>query len=319
VTATERTLTLTPASSIAVQPAAVATNTASPILRAALRYAERGWHVFPLGPRKQPLGLCRTCRDDCPGRDDCTCPTTTCHGLYAATKDPNQITTWFTDNPSWQLAIRTGSVSGLVVLDVDGDTGTQTLGQLERQHGVLPGTVLQGSGSGRSFHMLYAHPGGIVRNSASRLGPGLDVRGDGGYIVAAPSIHPATGRAYFLFGDVLAPLAPWPKVLSDLLEPPVPVPAQFRQPQAGSGRGRLLGVLTKMIDAQPGERNAVLHWCSARVGEMHTAGELSDLAAVVSALRDAAHAAGLSATEIGDQTRGTISSGLRATRPAVVK
>ncbi len=49
------------------------------------------------------------------------------------------------------------------------------------------------TGGGR--HLFFLHPGGTVKNSAGRLGPGLDVRGDGGYIVAPPSIHPS-GRPY---------------------------------------------------------------------------------------------------------------------------
>jgi hypothetical protein len=107
------------------------------------------------------------------------------------------------------VAVRTGAASRAVVLDIDTPKGGQaTLAALEREYGRLPPTyeVLTGGG-GR--HLYFAHPGTEVPCSEGKLGPGLDVRGDGGYVVAPPSVH-ASGRPYKVLHDrELAPLPAW--------------------------------------------------------------------------------------------------------------
>ena len=115
-------------------------------------------------------------------------------GLKRASVDVAVVAGWWSRWPDAAVGIRTGAESGLVVLDVDPEHGgAETLAALERQHGPLPGPHVRTGGGGR--HYFFAHPGGEVRNSAGRLGPGLDVRGDGGYVVAPPSPH-ESGRAY---------------------------------------------------------------------------------------------------------------------------
>jgi hypothetical protein len=105
------------------------------------------------------------------------------------------IQSWWGRWPEANIGLITGEGSGLVVLDVDprhgGNTGIE---ELERQFGELPVTVEAQTGSG-GRHLLFKHPGQRVPNSAGILGPGLDVRGDGGYIVVPPSLH-ASGRRY---------------------------------------------------------------------------------------------------------------------------
>jgi Protein of unknown function (DUF3631)/Bifunctional DNA primase/polymerase, N-terminal/Primase C terminal 1 (PriCT-1) len=147
---------------------------AGDMLAAALAYAENGLKVFPLKPRaKVPA---------------------TIDGLKAATSDPDAIRGWWERWPDANLAIRTGAESGVVVLDVDAQHGGgKTLAELEHQHGKLPRPHSLTGGGGN--HYLFMHPGNEVRNSAGVLGHGLDVRGDGGYIVAPPSVH-ENGRSY---------------------------------------------------------------------------------------------------------------------------
>jgi len=181
----------------------------SAVLEAALEYARAGLHVFPLSWGRRPIALCPACQPDrgCPGKDRCLCGVDTCHGFWAATTDEAKIRRWYTQHPDWQVAIRTGAASNLVVLDVDLDKGgLDTLVGLERAGLDKAGTGCQLSGSGLSFHLLYRHPGGVVPSTQgswpSGLGPGLDVRGDGGYIVAAPSRHPATGARYEMLGEL---------------------------------------------------------------------------------------------------------------------
>ena len=166
---------------------------ASDVLVAALSYAARGLQSFPVNG-KVPL---------------------TPRGLKDATIDPARLTELFASRPAAGVAIRTGRESGIAVLDIDVEHGgAGTLAQLERQYGKLPKTfeVLTGGGG---KHLYFRHPGREVRNSAGKLGPGLDVRGDGGYCVAAPSVH-ANGRPYKLLHD--RKFAELPSWLLELLE-----------------------------------------------------------------------------------------------------
>lgn len=129
-----------------------------------------GWAVFPLKPRdKVPL---------------------TAHGCLDASRCHEQVTSWWTRWPDANLGIATGNASGVLVVDVDGADGDAAL----EEYGTLGATVEARTGKGR--HLYFALPDGVrLGNSARRLGPQLDTRGDGGYVVAPPSIHP-NGHAY---------------------------------------------------------------------------------------------------------------------------
>jgi hypothetical protein len=134
--------------------------------------------------------------------------------------DAATIRRWLQRWPQANLAIVTGAVSGLVVLDVDpAHGGTDSLAALERRYGSLPETIEVRTGGGGS-HFWFRHPGGFFAN---RIGfrPGLDLRGDGGYVVAPPSLHPS-GRRYLFAVDhhpaevEIAPLPAWLATLDDL-------------------------------------------------------------------------------------------------------
>jgi putative DNA primase/helicase len=159
-------------------------------LGAALKYAGRGWHVFPLYGSRGHVCTC--------GRPSCSSPgkhPRLSGGFKEATTDPEQVRAWWARWPEANIGVRTGVESGIVVVDVDPDSGGEkSLRRLEDLYGVLPSTVVSITGGGGQ-HFVFRHPGVDVRNSAGRLGPGLDVRGDGGYVVAPPSVH-ASGRAY---------------------------------------------------------------------------------------------------------------------------
>lgn len=141
---------------------------------AALQYAARGWRVFPLPPGSKTPKLKSW--------------------QTKATVDPDQIREWWATKPDHGIAIATGKESGLFVLDVDvadDKAGDETIVDLQLAHGDLPPTKTSITGSG-GCHYLWRWPEGVdIRNNAStRLGPGLDIRGEGGYIVAPPSVHP---------------------------------------------------------------------------------------------------------------------------------
>lgn len=140
-------------------------------LDAALDYASRGWRVVPI--------LAGTKR-----------PTLTRWTEQAST-DHDTIKAWWTDTDHG-VGIVTGADSGLWVLDVD---DLDALVDLEARYEPLPPTLTSITGSG-GYHLVFRWPGVEIRNDAGRrLGPGLDVRGEGGQIVAPPSVHP-NGQPY---------------------------------------------------------------------------------------------------------------------------
>jgi hypothetical protein len=105
-------------------------------------------------------------------------------GHHNATTDRSRITAWWNLWPGANIGIPTGERSGILALDVDQSKG---LDALEAEHGELPATRTHSTGSG-GMHYLFAYPAGVeIRNSAGKLAEGLDVRGEGGYIIAPPS------------------------------------------------------------------------------------------------------------------------------------
>ncbi len=263
------------------------------LLAAALGYAERGWPVLPVAGKAPVLR-------DWPRN---------------ATTDSTTIRSWWQARPTSNVGIVTGPRSGLAVLDVDPRAGgCQSLGELEARVGVLPGTVTSLTGGG-GVHLLYRYPDRKITSRANALGPGLDVKGHGGMVVVAPSLHPGSGRAYRWLGDCWQDALPaWPAVLLPAVEL-VRAPVVDRGPGLMPGTGgrperRLEALVQFVLDSQPGERNARLHWAACRGAEMIAAG--IDGSMVIDALRLAGEAVGLPPAEV----RTTIQSGMRTTATA---
>jgi hypothetical protein len=154
----------------------------------ALRYAVLGLPVFPCQPGgKTPA---------------------TGQGFKDATTDAGRIANWF-EFGDRNVAIATGN--GILVLDVDrhGVDGETTLAGLMREHGALPTTWEAATPSGGRH--LYFRTTESVRNSAGKVGAGLDIRGDGGYVVAPPSMTPDGAYAWTNAPDatVLADCPAW--------------------------------------------------------------------------------------------------------------
>jgi predicted P-loop ATPase len=111
-----------------------------------------------------------------------------------ASADHAQLKRWWGAGSKYGIGIACGSASGVFALDVDPrNGGDDTLGAIEAKHGALPPTVRAVSGAGGQ-HILFKHPAGSTLRG--RLGDGIDLKADGGYIVAEPSIHPETGKKY---------------------------------------------------------------------------------------------------------------------------
>ena len=161
-----------------------------------MAYADLGWQVFPVH-----------CVVDV---DQCSCGSGGCghqgkhpvtiNGLKAATDDEDQIRDWWDEHPLANVGIATGSSSQFWTLDVDvRDNGIEQLEKLVAELGAddrpLESTVQQFTGSG-GRHYLFAWDDevGDVRNRTNVL-PGIDVRGEGGYIIVPPSNH-LSGNQY---------------------------------------------------------------------------------------------------------------------------
>lgn len=187
----------------------------NPLLAAALDYAGQGWPVLPLHSIRD--GHC-TC-----GKADCDRPAKhplgrlVPHGVKDATTDEATIRAWWTAAPWASVGIATGGVSGIVALDVDPRSGgNESLDALEHKHGTLPETITSATGGGGE-HRLFEHPGSTIGNRVN-LAPGLDVRGDGGYIVAPLSLHASGERYAWLLSPDDVPLAGIPLWLLKLVQ-----------------------------------------------------------------------------------------------------
>lgn len=223
---------------------------------AALALAALGIAVFPLHT-PDGAGGC-SCGRAC-GRDAGKHPRTP-NGLLDAATDPATVAGWWGRWPGANVAAATGRASGFWVLDVDpGAGGEASIARLEGEYGELPPTWALETGGG-GLHAWFRRPGAPVPCSVARLGPGLDVRGNGGYAVAPPSRHRSGGR--YRWGDgwhpAKVPLAPAPAWLLDLAV--APVERRTIPPAAVSLGGRDGGnhpgvVGTPIVE---GERNATL-------------------------------------------------------------
>jgi hypothetical protein len=280
---------------------------AARLVEVALRYAAHGWPVVPL---HSPQGAGCSCRvDDCASRGK---HPRTARGLHDASTDAGRIGDWWRRWPDANLGVATGAASGLVVLDIDLPDGPPSLARLEAQHAPLPSTCEQRTGSG-GRQLLFAHPGHPIGNRAG-LQPGIDVRGDGGYIVVPPSTH-ASGARYRWTGRV--PPTPAPDWLLEVLDrsrsPSVPVvklpecsvPTGSREQRYAASA--LRDELARVAAAVQGSRNDTLNRAAFNLGQLAGAG-----------LLDRNHVAGeLEAVAIGNglgpaETRRTIASGLAA-------
>lgn len=158
------------------------------MLDAAVKYALDGLVVFPC-KKKIPL--------------------TGEGGFKNACLHPTQILQWWTEHPDAQIGLPTGEVNHLFVLDIDGPEGERAVSRMN-----LPETFTVATRQGR-YQLWFRQPDGLKSKcTAGILGPQLDTRGDGGYVVAPPSIHHVTGKPYQIVKNL-----PWAPAPIELLEP----------------------------------------------------------------------------------------------------
>ncbi len=285
------------------------------LLRSALDAVLRGWHVFPcaVGGKRPAL-----------------------RGNWQelATRSPDQVRDWWARAP-YNIGIACGP-SGLVVIDLDqphddpGDdpdddgalfplSGADRLSRLAREHGERypGGTYVVDTPSG-GCHLYFSTAGDRARNSAGVLGPHIDVRAGGGYVVGAGSR--IGGQAYTARNGSRA-LAPLPSWLERLVaEAPValPVPAP-RLPVADRAEGRayamaaLRAETSRVAAAVPGTRNDTLNRAAFSLGQLVAAGLLPPVP-VITGLISAAMYAGLPEEEAVRTVRSGMTGGARKPR-----
>jgi hypothetical protein len=259
---------------------------------AAVTYAGGwGWPVFPLRP-------------------DSKIPATP-NGFHDATTDTAAIVETWTRSPRANVAIVTGATAGLVVIDVDGEKGRESLAELKRTLGPLPTTLA--AATPRGAHGYFLHPDVEVRCSAGLLGAGVDVRAEGGYIVAPPSRNGTagwswrlpTGQAEPLPHD-LAPLpASWVEAMTKRKTAPV-VAVDETDPRyvEAAVRAELRAVETAPV----GERNSTLNRATYALARFVQSGAIRDRNQLAAALVKVASVAGLEEEE----SRRTVASAFAA-------
>ncbi len=282
----------------------------SEALDTALRMARRGWEVLPCHSPESSGCSCHQADCSSPGKHP-----QTRRGLNDATTDPSAIRSWWHRSPHANLGIRTGAASGLVVVDIDpGHGGLDSMRALVAEAPIPKGLRVR-TGSG-GWHLYFAHPGGNVRNSAgTALGPGVDVRGDGGYVIAPPSRHISGGTYHWAGPWVLPEL---PEHLLQRIQPPERARPRLSEPvridrALSAWAAKALDDEARQVrSAGEGGRNHRLNRAAFSLGQIVGSG-LLDAGTVTDQLHHAALGAGLGAREATK----TIQSGLRAgmTRP----
>lgn len=276
----------------------------------------RGLPVFPIGRTKMPA-IRSPHHDDPPGtpkcRGECGHPG---HGVHDATLDEQRLAALFAAAPhatGYGIACGRGE-NPLLGVDLDrknGVDGVESLRELADERGFeVPATAVIATPSG-GLHLWFTGPAGArVPNSAGKLGPGIDVRGYGGYLVGPGSWTP---RGVYRVAE-MHPIARLPLGLLDLVTPKPVQQAAAAAPRAVPARQRsaaLTGLVRLVLNSREGQRNARLYWAAVK-GFEHARHGLVDHQAVTGALVEAATRTGLSEAEARHTVQSAYRSGATA-------
>jgi Bifunctional DNA primase/polymerase, N-terminal len=263
----------------------------------ALLYAQRGWAVLPCNPKdKKPL---------------------TEHGLNDATLVRTIIEQWWRQWPHAMIGVRTGPKSGFFAIDLDIDPEKKLNGiaafEALKNGGELPETIITQTPRGGQ-HLWFKWVEGI-RNSWSKLAPGVDVRGAGGYIIVPPSRRTDGAEYQFLADDRDGP-ADAPQWLVELLLPKDNAFKQRdekRKTEANGNsyaRSALERECAAVTSAQPGTRNALLNRAAFNLGQLVAGGLLNE-----SEVRDRLYSAATACGLVKDDGRAAVAA-YRYSRPS---
>jgi Bifunctional DNA primase/polymerase, N-terminal len=247
---------------------------------AALWWQRRGFPIFPLKPRgKVPLGSLAP------------------HGLKDATLDPSIIKTWWHLAPAANIGF--ALPADIFVIDLDGEDACNGWLNTCGRHGELPPTLTVNTKRGKH---LYFRCNIESRNSVGQIGKGVDVRGNGGYVLLPPSVHPS-GALYTLDCRTELEIARAPEWLTTLaLIDNEPTVAEIIAPLPPHGHNikclrAVEGIIRFVASARIGERNAATFWGACRLREYVVNGVI-DRSLANELLMDAARRTGLLPREI---------------------
>jgi hypothetical protein len=259
------------------------------VLEAAIAYVtERHWHVFPAPPGE---------------KKGCTSAARSNGNRWGATDSKSQVCEYWQEFPDANVGIATGE-SHIFVLEADTVKGHEvdglaSLQALTAKYGALPDTLMAESPSGSLHHYFKAPNGRKVWNSQSAIAPGIDVKGDGGMVIAPPSVKPKVGAYRWLNNNELAEAPDW---LLDL------VTKQTAKKSKGQNADKKLDqACAEMAATAEGSRNATLNQLAYHLGKLISAGQLAE-PTVRERLAEAARSSGLADKEIA----ATIESGVTA-------
>lgn len=256
-------------------------------------YCERGWLIHPINNKKRPLLT---------------------DWQNKATTSVDVFMKWVNEWPWANVGVVTGSASNLLILDVDGSEGIESL-----QHLNLPGapTVV----TARGHHYYFGFPQELHNIPTTRAGllPGIDTRGRGGYITAPPSVH-ENGHLYYwskplLLGELPKP----PDWLIKLLTPQVKVKTFCKMPITLGKQGSHYACIAlqkeseAVLMAPVGTRNSRLNQAAFSMGTLVAAGAIS-IELVADNLASAAKCAGLEYSEIEKTLHSGLSAGMKHPR-----
>jgi hypothetical protein len=257
---------------------------------AALEYAKSGWPVFPCNPtNKQPY---------------------TPKGFKDASTDPKQVAAWWSKHPNAMIGMPTGAASGVWVVDVDvkpNAKGAEELADLEKANGALPKTVVASTPSGGT-HYYFGYVDGIGNRGGFK--PGIDVRGEGGYVILPGSVrHDGCLYEWESKGAGVASAPDW---LLHLVERPKEKPRAKTAKRNNSSYtdAAITSELQKLIGTSS-NRNNQLNDSAMAIGQFVGAGAISRQEAE-ERLYGAAIANGYVAKDGELAARATIKSGLDA-------
>jgi len=242
----------------------------------------------------------------------------TAHGFKNASNAPEKIKTWARTG-NYNIGLPTGSINNIWVLDIDKKSGgLDSLKELEELHGKIKTRTIRTGGGGLHFYFIH-HEG--IRNSAG-VWAGVDIRGDGGYVIAPPSGH-ASGGKYEVITDIDPVCAPaW---LIDLLEAMGKIKTQNKITEKVNnaigkttryGKKALENQCANVRQAASGERNHTLNKAAYSIGRLIAGGEI-DMTEAAAELEAAAVDAGLKMGEIKKTLTSGISSGEKDPKSAV--
>lgn len=237
--------------------------------QAATEYASMGWPVFPLSPGMKLPAVSASKGGK---------------GVKDATTDPAVIQQWARCYAHANVGLACGDISGIVVVDIDPRNGANdTLAALASKGRSFPPCPAARTGGG-GRHMLFRHEAKLI-NSKSKVGPGIDIKTTGGYIVAAPSFvkqpEGSIGDGRYVWvnhpRDIALPRLPiW---LTTMLMP-APVQAYRTDFSTKDAPKNIRGLVEFVTKSNSGDRNNRLYWGACRAADVVKARHVSEGSAV---------------------------------------